>query len=199
MSLYKKQVETVLMRSLYNIIDVCVVRWMHSVSDVVQLFHHFDAPQTESNSDPIRDTRRRSGRALAFASGTCSNLQTHSGIQMEQHGIDQYCNMTNTTVSFRDSKQCSMDINAGTKTVRIQGRPDGINDKNVIVEHKRRVRGLLGYVPFHEKVQCHMYMKMCGIQTAHLVETFGRRIHIHIVPFNENTWKKIVETIEAKL
>ena len=85
----------------------------------------------------------------------------------------------------------------GPKSIPIRGRPDAIDWTNrTIVEHKRRTVRLLSFVPFHERVQCHLYMHIFGFKQANLVETFGTQILVHRIEFDASIWNKIVAKVE---
>jgi hypothetical protein len=104
---------------------------------------------------------------------------------MEHKMLDLYEQQTNCKVSRRNETLYDMFID----DFKIVGKVDGIvEDKGIVVEHKRRIRGLLHKIPYHELVQCYMYMKMTNLQTAHLVESFGNHINIHDIEFNEHIW-----------
>lgn len=133
---------------------------------------------------------------LAAADGPrAQRLRVRLGSVHEQSGLDKYSAMTNSQVTDRNTRKLSLTLDlASGRTVQLHGRPDGICD-NIVVEHKRRSRGLLHYVPLHESVQCHLYMKMLGFDTAHLVETFANAVHIHVIKFEDSVWDKIVSRI----
>ena len=168
-----------------------------SVTSVSNLFF-----TTKSHNCPPTRTGRSSSHhappSVAFASNhgpRSRHLRVRLGNVREQDGLDRYSVVTNSLVTDRNTRDMTLVVELSLgNTVEIHGRPDGIcND--IVIEHKRRSRGLLHYVPMHEKVQCHMYMKMLGFGTAHLVETFANAMHIHVVPFDDSVWDKILSKI----
>ena len=156
-----------------------------------------------SSSSRVSRFSRIGSRALALATECgSSTVQRRIGVEREATGIDTYSKRTNTRVTARNDRDLRVTLTfcegAGidaSPTLTVCGRPDGITDTQIVVEHKRRTRGLLGYVPFHERVQCHLYMHMLKLKTAHLVETFGTHMQIHVVPFDASVWDQIVRML----
>lgn len=154
--------------------------------------------QNESSTRVGRPSSQHTPLSQVFA-GTDGPRSRRSRVRLghmrEQSGLDRYSAVTNFQVTNRNTLEMTLSIELPSgSAVRVHGRPDGICD-NIVVEHKRRSRGLLHYVPMHEKVQCHLYMKMLGFDTAHLVETFANAIHIHDVHFDDAVWDQIVSRI----
>lgn len=184
---------------------------MITVSQVVGLFHRSGTTATSVPSDmtpPVEGsnkTRRRPGgssRALLLtqSSKTASRLRAQLGMRKEEEGINAYIAKTGRSVECRNEETMTTRIWVDGQEVLVRGRPDGIcSEIGAIIEHKYRPCGLLGHVPFHEKVQCHLYMKMFGLRTAHLVETFNMHIQIHEVMFDDSVWDRICEVLVQKL
>ena len=147
--------------------------------------------------------RRVCGASPALRLATVSDgvddrrLRLQIGARRERAGIDAYAASAGVDVTSRNTMQLSTEISHPSNewTLVVTGRPDGMCDGRVIIEHKRRVRGLLHYVPLHERVQCHLYMRMLGLRTSRLVETFGASQAVHSVPFDDKLWNRIVERI----
>ena len=158
-----------------------------SVSNIAALYAK---PHPKNNS--VKIYPKIPGKNVAFAlahesSNKRTNAQKKIGLQREKEGIDMYEEHTGNKVNFRNSRMLTIHV-GNTKVV---GKVDGINDRDVVIEHKRRTRGLLRRVLLHERIQCILYMKMLGVEEAHLVETFGEHIIIHPIPFDESLWNDI--------
>jgi hypothetical protein len=151
--------------------------------------HHADAPTA-----PRRRHGNRGGglgRAIALSQSSCPNvIMRRIGTLREADGIEQYAARFNVRVCDRDCTTGTLIIG----DVLVTGRPDGIvRDAGIVVEHKRRVFKLLHYVPLQERVQCLIYMKMFGLERAHLVETFGTRMRVHTILPDDTLWDRIVQ------
>ena len=102
--------------------------------------------------------------------------------------LDEYERVMNCKVTHRNN------VNISCMKLQIRGRVDGIvGDK--IVEHKYRCNGLLGHVPFHEVVQCHLYMHMLKKGSCDLVECNRNAMIIHHLKFDDFVWDKIIHRI----
>lgn len=122
------------------------------------------------------------------------------GMRKETAGIDAYIAKTGYAVEQRNDQTLTVGIDIRGVEVLFRGRPDGVCvDLGAIVEHKYRPCGLIGRVPFHERVQCHVYMKMFGLRLAHLVETFNMHIQVHEVVFDEHVWSRICDAVVQKV
>lgn len=153
------------------------------------MFHNFERKSDGHN--PQNNYPPSQNRALALASQSTTWF-TQLGKEKEAQGLDRYCELQQTTLAMRNEETLTVPVRFTNVILTISGRPDGVCRKNgVVVEHKYRTRGLLGYCPVHERVQCHLYMSMLGLNTAHLVETFGRKIAIHVIAFDHELWKTV--------
>lgn len=118
-------------------------------------------------------------------------LQKSIGIDSENFMLDMCEKKLNFIIHSRNEKILRLHVCGYI----VSGKIDGMIEDDIVVEHKRRVRGLLGYIPFHEKVQCHFYMKMTGTTKCYLIETFGSHINKIDLYFDENIWIKIQERL----
>lgn len=178
-----------------------------TVSQVVSFFHDLSstASRIENSPSPASEPRHhhhhkgRSSRALLLTQegSLASRLRAQMGNRKERQGIDAYELKTGRKVIDRNEKTHRVMMHVSPSVhVNMRGRPDGICPEiKAIIEHKYRPRGLLGYVPDYERVQCHLYMKMFGLKMANLVETFNTHVQIHEVPFDDNVWAKICEAL----
>lgn len=174
----------------------------YTVTDISNMFHEFNV-STKHNNDQNRHREKKKypSRALLLACNniTCLNLQRDVGTRDEKQMIDLYEHMFGCVVAERNEEIIDMYLTLNNKTMYITGKIDGfVHGKNILIEHKRRTRGLLHYVPFHEKVQCYMYMRMIGCKHAHLVESFGHHILVHTITFRMDVWKSICEKLSEK-
>lgn len=164
-----------------------------AVTKVSALFHkHLCKPnKIAARQNLTKNKTRRTGSALRLASSNREKtdcLRRHIGRRDENEQINRYESLTNSVVSKRNTETFRCTV-AG---IDITGRVDGIvEDKQLILEHKRRVFGLLGYVPLHEQVQCHLYMRMASIYKTHVFETFGNHYNIHSLIYDPLIWEKI--------
>ena len=168
-----------------------------SVSEIAALFHTFEPTTKPTPPQWGRHSRPRSNPALAYMCGSARN--TEAGLAKEEDGMRAYTKLTGNCVTLRNDHNIKMRIRcADDVVVDVVGRPDGFcEDKKIVVEHKYRVHGLLAFVPFHEEVQCHLYMHMLGISCAHLVQTFGTQMRIHEILFSQATWMRILDAIRC--
>lgn len=162
----------------------------YTVSQIVSMFHDFDntSPLLVHNNN--NNNMRKKGKALFLATTNKNNTFTQKelGMKEEDKMLDLYEEKTGRSISGRNEKIYNMTING----INIVGRIDGIVDsESILIEHKRRVHGLLHRVPYHELVQCYLYMKMINLKKAHLVETFGNCMEIHEIIFDEKIWENI--------
>lgn len=169
-----------------------------TVTRIVSLFHEF-RNENEHEHEPIEiKLKKRSAyksTALMLATNNNSSrkeLQKRIGIHDEDKMLNIYENNIGKKISRRNDELYSIDIENGEQTLTVHGKIDGyIEEDCIVVEHKRRIRGFLNHVPFHERVQCHFYMKMKNCMECHLLETFGDNINVHIIHFDDNTWEEI--------
>jgi hypothetical protein len=160
-----------------------------TVSQIVSWFHDFPNHEKENNFVAFH-SKKRKGKALLLATidFNASSMKKNIGVKTENKMIDLYERITGRAVIHRNEKTYSIEIN----NMKIFGKVDGIVDKDgIIIEHKRRINGFLNRVPYHERVQCFFYMKMTGLNTSHLVESFGEQIKIHEINFDEEIWQDI--------
>ena len=168
-----------------------------TVSDISSLFHTFPqliVANVHATTSKI-SIRHSASPALAFMCGSNDNAQR--GIEFEERGIELYTKTTGNIVGRRNNVNLTTRLELPDGRVcEIAGRLDGIcEEKNIVIEHKYRVHGLLHYVPYHEVVQCQLYMFLTGIRQAHLVETFGNRIKVHELVFSTEIWARIIEAL----
>lgn len=160
----------------------------YTVSQLVSMFHDFDniSPISVHNSNNIK----KKGKALFLATVNKNSAPTQKeiGIKEENKMLDLYEEKTGRSISQRNEKLYTMSIH----DINIIGRIDGVvASESILIEHKRRVHGILHRVPYHELVQCYLYMKMINFKKAHLVETFGNCMEIHEIIFDDNIWENI--------
>jgi hypothetical protein len=179
-----------------------------SVTHIAEMFRNndqtfnFKIPPKENTQNILLQPERfkRNGLAASLASSNTQkrvNAQKRLGLKQENVMLNVYEKMKKCTVEDRNSitvKHTFEGVN--DHKISVVGRMDGINvtDK-IIVEHKTRMRGFLSYVPKHEVIQCHLYMKMAGFERCDLVESFGEHIKIHTIEFNQDIWHEIVTRI----
>jgi hypothetical protein len=180
-----------------------------SVTDVASRFASFGGEAGATGSDRGGDvngcvsalrrdtttTRRAVALALAQERMTPARraVQRHLGMRQERDGLTMYEHSTGRRVLQRNARTLTLALGGGLVLV---GRVDGVRDDGVVVEHKRRVRGLVGYVPQHERMQCVAYMHMLGADRAHLVETFGEHMRVHEVAYDAAVWREMLERVE---
>jgi hypothetical protein len=116
--------------------------------------------------------------------------QKQLGLLKENYMLDEYERVMNCKVIHRNSQ------NITCMHLQICGRVDGIvENQDRIVEHKYRCTRLLGYVPFHEAVQCHLYMHMLKKSSCDLVECNGNSMIIHHIKFDDLLWDRVIHAI----
>lgn len=165
----------------------------YSVSYVASLFHEFEDDETELV--PKDRKYRYSSKALILATlgANTKNLKTSIGNKYENEMLDRYETISAQQIVQRNDENRELEIDLIDKKIQIKGRLDGFVDQGqIVIEHKRRINGFLTHIPYHEKVQCHLYMKMCGSTTTHLIETFKNHIKVHTLNFDESIWNNII-------
>lgn len=169
---------------------------MLTVTEIASCFHtHISRPNTVS---PIKkkhsSLKKPQGIASKLSQSACAaSIMCKQGKLHERSGIDRYEKINNCKVTLRDDTPVSIRLIVNGHSLTINGRPDGVCiEKGIVIEHKRRVRKLLNFVPYHEKVQCHLYMKMLNMREAHIVESFGQTTVFHSVPFDDSIWSSII-------
>lgn len=149
----------------------------------------------KKQSPPLREKKVAVSKNPAFClalKNASHSAQKKLGISSEQFGLRLYELHTGKNIYFRNSRLLRLQIGK----VSIVGKIDGITDDDIIVEHKRRCRGLHNKVHFSEKIQCMIYMKMLGVDTTHLIETFGHHFNIHTVHFDDIMWNMICKKVD---
>ena len=159
-----------------------------TISDAVSSNESLELIKSE-----IRQTSKNIDKDLAAIT---SEVFTRRGTIDEKKSIDKYEKESNTIVSNRNSKLLILTIQLEKDiTIEIRGKIDGIED-DFVLEHKRRQRRLFGKVPMYENAQCHVYMKMTGLEKTKLLETFDTTSQVHIINFNQSTWDDILERLK---
>ena len=175
--------------------DIC------TVTQIASLFHDFSSNEYSTGNNnvmsqtPLNKQFKKRSKALILASNKPESLtlQKQLGIKNENTMIDSYEHEIGKKIDQRNDKLLSLSFNVQGKDIIVYGRIDGfISDGCIVVEHKRRMKGLLNKVPYHECVQCHFYMKMMNSNISHLVETFGVHRNVHIIKFDESIWNDIM-------
>ena len=169
---------------------------MYTVTEIVALFHQFSKTNDVCQKRPYLPRRRRGSSALLLTQITpeAAQVRTRLGRKYETKGIDAYVENFAIDVSKRNEETIMRTMALHDFKINVRGRPDGIT-KDLVVEHKYRVHGLLGYVPFHERVQCHLYMRMFDLSKAHLVETFRDKTIVHEINFDLAVWDRIASAV----
>lgn len=176
-----------------------------TVTDISKMFHNFE--NTRENIKTNQTFRKSNGgKAIVLASSGSHrfNLQRKVGNDNEDAMLNKYEIISQNKVVDRNTDIIDMFlifyVNDERHKLYITGRIDGfVHEKGLIVEHKRRTRGLLGYVPYHEKVQCYLYMRMLNCKKIDLIETFGEHMNIHEISFDWREWSSIVEKIKENV
>lgn len=165
-----------------------------TASQIAASFHDFEEPTREQSTSA--KPGRRTNIALVLGtkgpSFVKSELQKRIGNAEECKMLDRYECMCNKRVTRRNDRYYTLTVKDGPRHVDVIGKIDGyIEADDVVVEHKRRTRGLLHRVPFHERVQCHLYMKMTNTSTCYLIESFGEHMEVHTIQFDLTVWDEI--------
>lgn len=147
----------------------------------------------------------KNGRALSLATTKTNEkndklekLQKKIGIDDEEKMLDAYEKSSGKKITCRNDQLYTITINYNNQLFKIYGKIDGmITEDNIIVEHKRRIRGFLQKIPVHEIIQCHLYMKLTGCKCTHLLETFGNHKKITIISFDEEMYEYILRKLTS--
>ena len=156
--------------------------------------------ETKFNKETNKE-KKPGSRALLLAtsdnsSKAKSKLQKEIGMKQENIMIDKYEEILQQPIEERNEKIYTLNLLVDDKPIEMSGRIDGIIKKdNIIIEHKSRTTGLLNMVPFHEIVQCHIYMKMLDSKETRLIESFGTTMKVHTITFDSHVWDKILKLL----
>ena len=181
-----------------------------TVTDISQLFKSFSVDSMsnsikENGSRKASKYKKKSQPAFWLAANENTvqqhKIQLQLGQLHEKDSLKQYGETYNHTLTDQNTHTIGTHLVLPSKKgVDLKGRVDAMtNNGTTVVEHKYRSRGLLKYVPIHEKVQCHMYMYMTGTKCAHLVETHGQHMHEHTIHFDTPFWDKTLSRIDAHI
>ena len=171
------------------------------VTEISSLFHNFNDEPENINKHTFTKKdyphkKRNTALILATTSSSSNSersiLQKKLGNKHEGNMLDKYETLINKQITQRNNELYTMNITINGKTIEVVGKVDGIIDNSILIEHKRRMRGIKNNIPFHEIVQCYMYMKMTDLKTTHLIQSFGEHIKTDIIQFDENIWTQIL-------
>ena len=126
--------------------------------------------------------------------------QLRLGVLKEKLMMDEYEKITKRKIENRNLSNMELAVSFESCKIKIVGRMDGMNwERCLVVEHKSRTRKLLEYVPEHEMIQCHIYMKMVDFKKCDLIESFGNHMMIHRIHFDPNVWERILQCLKEKI
>ena len=164
---------------------------MKSVTDVCKQFWKYDPIHVHKTRHSVNSLNFKFAAKLA-SSNVDKRIwaQKQLGILKENHMLNEYERLMNCKVIHRNSQ------NITCMHLQIRGRVDGVvANEDRIVEHKYRCTRLLGYVPFHEAVQCHLYMHILKKSSCDLVESNGNSMIIHHMKFDDFLWDRVIHNI----
>ena len=167
---------------------------MKSVTDVCKQFWKPNERHYTSNSSHVVCSPNFKKFASRLASSNDEKriaAQKQLGILKEDFMLDEYERLTNSKVTHRNSKNLKCQIG---NTMMI-GRIDGLVE-DTIIEHKYRCKGILGYVPVHELIQCHFYMYMTQKNSCKLLESSLNTMVIHVLTFDNVLWERTMRTCD---
>jgi len=162
---------------------------MKSVTEVCKGFWQYEPIHVHKTRHWVNSPNFKFAAKLASSNvekRMCAQKQL--GILKENHMLNEYERVMNCKVIHRNSQ------NMTCMHLQIRGRVDGICEDR-IVEHKYRCTRLLNYVPFHEAVQCHLYMYMYNKKSCDLVESNGNSMIIHHLKFDDFLWDRVIHNI----
>ena len=123
-------------------------------------------------------------------------VNTQHGIQNESSVIDMLKTTTNNITRDETFYTYPLADIMGTKYI-LCGRIDGLeytqDGSKRILEVKNRVRALFNRVRDYEMIQVQCYLKITGITSARLVESFNNTIKSYDITRNDDDWNKISE------
>ena len=156
--------------------------------------------QAPSRNGALRE-RSNTSTALTFAyARTSSRRRCAEGVRRESDGLRAYEALFEGTriVDTNVTDETFDVVLRNGQRLTVNGRVDGIvsvDGDDRIIEHKYRTRGLLAHVPQHERVQCELYMRMKGVETCDLVQTFGKHIRVHTLRRDDALWRHILDDL----
>jgi uncharacterized protein YutD len=121
-------------------------------------------------------------------------IQTSRGQLRENEDLIKVQKKTPTIK--RDSKARFLSIRGEPYSGFVIGFIDGFDpQQRKVIELKHRSRGLFKELRPYEKVQCFVYMKMCNVKRAVLIETFESEQMEHEIEWDERFWNKILRDL----
>ncbi len=121
-------------------------------------------------------------------------IQTSRGQLRENEDLIKVQKKTPTIK--RDSKARFLSIRGEPYSGFVIGFIDGFDpQQRKVIELKHRCRGLFKELRPYEKVQCFVYMKMCNVKRAVLIETFESEQMEHEIEWDERFWNKILRDL----
>ena len=116
-------------------------------------------------------------------------LRMKNGLNAENANLNRFQEIFKKKIRFREY-ETSIKLN----NIVILGRIDAITTDDQIIELKNRVDKLKG-VFLHERVQCHLYMKMLDMKSCLLFESYQNEHKGHDIQFDDALWTRIEDVI----
>lgn len=162
--------------------------------------------EIEKNSKSTIDTQKQIKRKfqdvdLDLAKGVQSVSQMNSGVKHEKSIIDDFELGSLLKVVQRNNKiyRYKIELPSLKYDILLSGKIDGLiegDDGPVkIVEVKTRRNRLFRTIPLYEKVQCHVYMKMCNVSKCTHIESYNGLSRVSELDFDQSFWDEILKNL----
>lgn len=140
-----------------------------STQDALETVHN--ALYQQEHGVMTRSQRKEFEKRAKYAVDVAKRIiHTEIGKRKEDHGLDQHAATTGRSVGRRNNKFYRLD---GPQFV-IWGMIDGYDESTgTVIEHKQRQNRLFRGLPYYERIQCILYMKMTNSTRATLVQTYN--------------------------
>lgn len=185
-----------------NIIDTLLVctrdmdHHCNSISELEDFMHTFDLFGLKAFVEILKACRSQFQSLRSVAN--CSY-----GKNAERLYVGEFNKHTETGMhqpSVTSSKVASIPTKSQQNWF-IEGRIDGTQSNNIMVEIKHRTGKILNVIPVHELIQVHAYMYIFGKTHIKLIQcvrtTTGTFSDTTILFFNKDFWAKIMACIAA--
>lgn len=121
-------------------------------------------------------------------------IQTSRGQLREEEDLKKVQKKTPTVK--KDSKARFLSVRGEPYSGFVIGYIDGFDPRQrKVIELKHRSRGLFKELRPYEKVQCFVYMKMCNVKHATLIETYGSEQLEYEIEWDDRFWSKILRDL----
>lgn len=149
-------------------------------------------------ADAPRTSQKRKQLVTEMMKQVKKKICTTAGIAHEAQGLNLYEKKHQCRVRKRNAKLYTHECKTKNgHTYVLCGRIDGVNvSKQLLLEHKHRMRRFFTYMPRYERVQLYVYMFLTNMTTGQIVQHYNNEIQtFDTVTFDSAVWTNIQEKL----